>query len=237
MMRALACPARLRSPKTILLSLCLVLLFVWTQRPFTRLRERRYDVWREEPFVTPLSESVRTGQTPILSKTRCTGFPPDIWERVQIVVKVGAPEVRTKLATQLATNTACVEDLLVFSDYDEEYGSVKIHDALANLPRSYWHNNSDYDIYLANRAANDAGRPLGRSADGWKLDKYKFMPMMDLTYELRPGKEWYVFVEADTYVFWDNLFRFLSHHDATKALYMGSPIWRVAPPEPAFAHG
>lgn len=230
-------PLRFRNTKTFILIACVLIYLFWSFRPIAQLRRRRYDVWRDPPIIRPLPEAIRHSVSSISSETRCKGFPPGLFDKVQIVVKVGAPEVRTKLARQLATNTACVRELLVFSDYEEVYEDVRIYDALGNLPLSYWHNNSDYDIYKANTDAKDSGKTLGRSSEGWKLDKYKFLPMMDLTYDLEPDKDWYVFIEADTYVFWDNLFRFLQHQDPRKALYIGSPIWRHTPPEPTFGHG
>ena len=36
---------------------------------------------------------------------------------------------------------------------------------------------------------------------GWKLDKWKFLPMINRTLQMRSDKHWYVFAEADTFVF------------------------------------
>lgn len=52
---------------------------------------------------------------------------------------------------------------------------------------------------------------------------------------MRHHKKWFVLIELDTYIVWDNLFRWLSHRDADQALYVGSPVWSKN--RPVFAHG
>jgi hypothetical protein len=47
-------------------------------------------------------------------------------------------------------------------------------------------------------------------------------------------KKWFVFIDTDTFVEWDNLLGLLEHLDATKEIYIGSPVWL---PELQFAHG
>ena len=59
---------------------------------------------------------------------------------------------------------------------------------------------------------------------GWKLDRFKFLPMVQKAYDMSPEAEWFVFIETDTYVFWDNLFRLLLHFNSSVPLYMGSPL-------------
>lgn len=39
----------------------------------------------------------------------------------------------------------------------------------------------------------------------------------------RPGRKWYVFFEADTYIVWDNVFRLLANYDPNEPWYFGSP--------------
>lgn len=70
---------------------------------------------------------------------------------------------------------------------------------------------------------------------GWDLDKYKFMNMVVRTWEMRPDRKWYVFVEADTYVVWSNLVQWLdTRMDATDDVYIGGIAYLGTLP---FAHG
>jgi hypothetical protein len=59
--------------------------------------------------------------------------------------------------------------------------------------------------------------------------------MMEITAHMRPDSRWFVFVELDTYVNWDNMYRFLDRFDPESAHYFGSPIW--PPKKTVFAHG
>jgi hypothetical protein len=58
---------------------------------------------------------------------------------------------------------------------------------------------------------------------------------MEWTSYMRPESQWYVFIELDTYVNYDNLYRFLTHFNPKTAYYFGSPVWPKK--KPVFAHG
>jgi hypothetical protein len=73
------------------------------------------------------------------------------------------------------------------------------------------------------------------SSSAWHLDKYKFLAMLERTWEMRPDKAWYVFAEADTYVFWPNMVEWLrTHMNPQEKLYVGSETLINLVP---FAHG
>lgn len=70
---------------------------------------------------------------------------------------------------------------------------------------------------------------------GWDLDKYKFLSMVLRTWEMRPDRKWYLFVEADTYTFFSNVVEWLNNHmDESKDLYVGGIAYLGDLP---FAHG
>lgn len=48
--------------------------------------------------------------------------------------------------------------------------------------------------------------------------------MVNRTLHEFPGKKWYVFVEPDTFIFWQTLSVYLSHLDWTKPYYIGGQI-------------
>ena len=58
--------------------------------------------------------------------------------------------------------------------------------------------------------------------------------MVNRTFHEYPGKKWYVFIEADTYILWSSLLDYLSTLDPSQPLYAGS---RVYVGDVAFAHG
>lgn len=163
----------------------------------------------------------------------CADFPVHLLNSVQIVLKTGAGEP-AKTKAHLATVSSCIPNLLIFSDNEERVGGHRIIDILADLPDSY-KSNPDFAIYSSQKQAYAQGEGVGYSAEGWKLDRFKFLPMVERAYQMRPKAEWYVFIEADVYYFWDTLFRLLSQLDSTKMHFMGSPT--PGPEGTVFAYG
>ncbi|OIW26682.1 hypothetical protein CONLIGDRAFT_634916 [Coniochaeta ligniaria NRRL 30616] len=160
----------------------------------------------------------------------CASFPSHLTQRIQPVLKMGHGESRSKIEAQLDTVSACFsqDELLIFSDLDETIRGRSVIDILADLPESYRHDNPDFDNYLLMQEMRrngtlDTDVEAAKKIDGWRLDKYKFLPGLERAWAMRPGRDWYVFYETDTYIVWDNLFRFLSTLDPSKPHYMGSP--------------
>lgn len=70
---------------------------------------------------------------------------------------------------------------------------------------------------------------------GWKLDKWKFMPMMKWNLLGYPeGIMCYVFMEADSYLIWPTLLDYLKTLDHTKPYNSEAEVWIDSIP---FAHG
>ncbi|KKY36532.1 putative glycosyltransferase family 31 [Diaporthe ampelina] len=106
----------------------------------------------------------------------------------------------------------------------ETIGDHQSIDILADLPQSY-NNNEDFAAYAAQEKAHSEGKPVGYSAEDWKLDRFKFLPMVDKAYQMRPHADWYVFIEADVYYFcehitWDR--RRLAARDGMFLAYRGA---------------
>lgn len=148
-------------------------------------------------------------------KDPCSSFPSHVLQRIQVVLKIGSTEPADRLDAQLSTSTRCISNLIIFSDREYNLGGRPVYDIIADLPPSYMTNNSDFNTYR--------GLPEDKPGSGWRLDKYKFLPMVERAYQMNPTAEWFVFQEADTYMVWDNLFRLLEHFDPNVPLYMGSP--------------
>lgn len=163
----------------------------------------------------------------------CASFPSHLItsRSIQPVLKMGHGENPSQIAAQLSTVSSCFapEDLLIFSDLDQDLvvGHHAI-DILAYLPPAYHDGNPDLDSYRALRALLEDGGEIEKDQDptaktGWKTDKYKFLLLIERAWTLKPGREWYVFYETDTYLVWDNVFRLLSLLDPAKPVYLGSP--------------
>lgn len=173
--------------------------------------------WDTTAVVEPFSEA--NADSP------CDRFPPSIFERVQVVLKTGLTEKPDRIRTHLHTVTKCIPNLLIVSDHNGHVNEHKIHDVLADLPDTYVVDNPDFAVYHAQKAMQQNGNITSYNTEGgWKLDRFKFLPMVHKAYTLRPRAQWYVFIETDTYIFWDNLFRMLSQLSPMAPLYIGSPL-------------
>ena len=141
---------------------------------------------------------------------------------VKIVMKTGIAE-RSKTQAFLDTFGSCIPNVLIVSDASYDVGNHKVIDVLADLPDSYTHDNPDWAIYAAQREALKEGVIPDKTPEGWRLDRFKFLPMVERAFEEAPQAKWYVFIEADIYYFWDTLFRVLSTLDPKQRYYLGSP--------------
>lgn len=160
----------------------------------------------------------------------CASFPKDMLNVVQPVLKVGHSENQERLAAHFNTTSSCFtkDELLVVSDLDEVVHGHRTVDVLADLPVGYYNltKNPDFRHYVAQSDMHQNGtldHQTQKTIDGWILDKYKFLPMVERAWLARPDKAFYFFYESDTYVFWDNTFRFLQTFDPDAPIYMGSP--------------
>lgn len=162
---------------------------------------------------------------------------------VYVLMKTGAGEARRRVPTHLNSTFRCIPHYAIYSDLEDEVEGQHIHDCLDDLPRNVYHDYPEFDVYRAlkefqKEGNNDYGSLMQNNghekedAPGWKLDKWKFLPLLDKALE-REAK-WYFFMEADTYVVWSNLLQWLQTFDESKPWYLGGPSWFG---DHIFAHG
>jgi hypothetical protein len=153
----------------------------------------------------------------------CAGFPTQLLDRIQIILKTGAADGADRTNAQLSSVVKCIPNILIASDLSHPYGpDLNATDVLASLPPSTYLNPEDLEVYKTQKNASSPD-DLHANAAGWKLDKYKFLAEVEHAVQVNPHAEWFVFFESDTYIFWDNLFRLLSNYDAHLPWYFGSP--------------
>jgi hypothetical protein len=168
--------------------------------------------------------------------SRCEAFPDP--GNMLMIIKSGATEIYEKLPTQLLTTLGCSRQFLIFSDLEEQMGQYHIQDALVDFNGSMKNDHPDFKLYQKQQQYQRDGQDIatlkkyGREA--WTLDKYKFLHLVVKTWHQRPNIDWYVFIEADTYVVWSNLVLWLQRLSPADKLYLGSASW-LGPQ--VFAHG
>ena len=153
-----------------------------------------------------------------------------------VVIKTGATELDDRLLAHLSTSLRCYWHFLIFSDLEEEYHGEHIIDALSSVDLEIRTQHDDFEIYRRMQRYGRAGleaSELSGSPEafarmggnpknaGWKLDKWKFMPMIKRTFEEHPDMRWYVFIEADIFLLWSMMLQYLSLLDHTQPFYAG----------------
>jgi hypothetical protein len=177
-----------------------------------------------DPKIPSPSPDATTDQSKLDS--RCDGFANS--KDILVVVKTGANEISDKLPTQLLTALHCYDDLLIFSDLEQEIGPYHIYDALDNVTEAAKAHDPIFDYYRTLQDYHSHGQDISLLREssgkaGWNLDKYKFLHILEKTWKMNPGRKWYVFIEADTYLVRSNLLLWLERLDPSQPLYLGSP--------------
>lgn len=209
-----------RRPWKFLFPVVLLFFFILTlQRTRHRSPEATpYYKARTKSFFPPLKNKKSNS----VDIDYCENFPTSQLENIQVVLKTGAGDL-SKNKAHLTTVTSCISNLIIVSDHEEKIGDHHVIDILAELPASYAVNNTDFQAYAEHKKAHSEGDTVNYQTQGWKLDRFKYMPMIEKAYELNPKAKWYVFLENDVYYFWDTLFRLLDQLDSTGLHYMGAP--------------
>jgi hypothetical protein len=166
-----------------------------------------------------------------------------------VIMRTGSTELDDRFRVHLSTSLKCYKHYLIFSDLEEQYHGEHIIDALSTVDENIKANHADFDIYRriqsqgrgALEPSELSGSPeaferMGGNAKnpGWKLDKWKFMPMLNRTIHEYPDKKWYVFIEADSFLLWSMLLQYLSLLDPTEPHYLGAGTCMG---DHLFAHG
>lgn len=177
------------------------------------------------------------GHSPSLIE-ECAQFPK-INSSVLLVLKTGASEAYSKIPTQLMTMLRCLpNNFLIFSDMSEEIAGHTVYDSLDAVLEDIKKTNKDFDIYHRQKNCpiehDQCNRGYNTGSEGWNLDKYKNIHMAEKAYRMKPGYDWYFFIDADTYVSIATLMQWLPQLDPHKPHYIGSVVYEGSFP---FAHG
>ncbi|KAI8940981.1 hypothetical protein NX059_002231 [Plenodomus lindquistii] len=167
-----------------------------------------------------------------------------IIDDILVVLRTGATEIHDKLPIHLNTTLRCVPDLVIYSDYAESIADHPVHDVFASVSKTLIAQEPDFAHYrhlqqngrdgLNTTTPHLGSGPSGSENPAWKLDRFKFLPMMEEALRYRENASWYVFVEADTYLLWDSLLPYLAGYNATEAIYLGR---QMAIGDVIFGHG
>ncbi|OCK79299.1 glycosyltransferase family 31 protein [Lepidopterella palustris CBS 459.81] len=162
-------------------------------------------------------------------------------DNVLVVLKTSVTEALDKLPIHFDTILRCVPHYIVYSDFRQDIAGHHVYDALDELDDEIKRTNPDFELYnrlqqlgqYAIEPTNptsiihgDAGSSGSGYANnpGWKLDKWKTLPLVDKALRIKPDAEWYIFMEADTYLVWPNLLEWLTQFNSSEPHYIGSQM-------------
>ncbi|KAF2032930.1 hypothetical protein EK21DRAFT_98514 [Setomelanomma holmii] len=184
---------------------------------------------------------LRTSKSSAFDSTDLICPQAELADDVFVVLRTGATESRERLPVHFRTTLRCVPHFTVLSDMDEEIDGVEVHNVMEGVSEGVKKEHEDFKLYHHLQTYGRKGLPdqkvvtalsgstkgdyMQTDKDGWKLDKWKFLPMMDQAYKLKPDAKWYVFMEADTYLGWNNLLDYLGKFDSSKRYYIGKHLY------------
>lgn len=114
-----------------------------------------------------------------------------------MILRTGVTEIEERLPAHLETTLKCPPHSVIFSDHEEVFRGHQVRDVLANISPDVLQSNPEFSLY---HRVKEVGR-LGLSPEeltgvrttdntndddkllvpGWKVDRWKFIPMMNET--------------------------------------------------------
>ncbi|KAF2095471.1 hypothetical protein NA57DRAFT_59474 [Rhizodiscina lignyota] len=167
-------------------------------------------------------------------------------DRIVVTIKTGATEANMKIPAQLRTSLRCAPNIHIFSDMEQTIEGHQVHDVIKDIPAEVINGSAraDFDLYRKQQELKDPDKIIERLRDvrhaehdevaAWTLDKYKNIHILEDSWAMQPDRDWYLHIDADTYVVWPTLLEWTRRLDPSKVLYLGS-LSLVN--ENEFAHG
>lgn len=163
----------------------------------------------------------------------CSKLPVE--SDILLVLRTGATEALEKLPIQLETTLKCVSDYVIYSDFEEDIQGHHIYDVLDQVNDTLKDTVPEFKLYNQLHASGregleyqtmfGSGQTGAVDNPGWKLDKWKFLPMVDRALQYKPDAKWFVFMELDTYMVWQTMIEYLSKFDADQPHYIGKSMF------------
>lgn len=194
-----------RFSRIAIAGLCSVVITILT---FWSRIHGSYNISEYYPFATTsYFYPVSVDPTDKTTEQLCATFPKHLLRLIQPVLKMGHADSRERTDAQFDSVSACFgkDDLLVYSDLDETIRDHEVIDVIKDVPAVYYNDNPDFINYLWQKEmkANgtlDQDKEATARINGWRIDKFKFLPMIERAWRTRPDKDFYFFFETDTSV-------------------------------------
>lgn len=163
-----------------------------------------------------------------LEQTLVADYPSELMDDIFVMIKSGGTVMWQRLPIHFVTTLTRVKKFALYSDLAGSIGGHEIIDILKDLPPHV----IEHEQLASYRIMRDAHRKGYRwdpsdidfhsRNDGWNNDKFKNLPMLADAYKKSPDSKWFVFMDADTFIFWDNLAQYLSTLNHSQPWYFGN---------------
>lgn len=147
-------------------------------------------------------------------------------EKIFLMIKTGATVLWKRLPIHFTTTLTRVHNFALYSDTAASIGGYEIIDILQNVTEET-KGHDQMKMYMSMQQMKKAnGGYISPShfnlEGGWDLDKFKNLPMLLHAYNTNPNLDWYIFMDADSYIMFDNLMAYLQTLNPNKPYYLGS---------------
>ncbi|ORY11045.1 hypothetical protein BCR34DRAFT_664623 [Clohesyomyces aquaticus] len=176
------------------------------------------------------------------SEPYCPDSP--ISQDILLILRTDTTKAQEKVPVHFKTTLRCIPNYVNFSDYEERIKGHYAVDVLSEVNEDLKRVAPEFGLYNhlreRGREGLDWNEHLGSgpsgslSNPGWKLDRFKFIPMVDKAFRHHPKAKWFVFTEPDTYMVWPNVLKYLSQFDENQPRYLGKHMFIG---DVLFAHG
>lgn len=143
-------------------------------------------------------------------------------DQMVLVIKTGTGTLYEKVPVLLETVVKRWRPTIVIhSDKAEKVGEYEVQDILKDVKAVDEFQKLRAAVHSKWQSVEVNGKTIPNP--GWMLDKYKNIPSLLSVWQAYPNRDWYVFIDDDTFVFMGNLMRYLSILDEKHPIYMGKP--------------
>jgi hypothetical protein len=112
---------------------------------------------------------------------------------------------------------------------EEEFEGHHIHDVLSGVSARMKDSAPEFKFY---RDLHDNQASLNTfmrenahyQQDAWHLDKWKFLPLEGRALLVKPDARWFMFMEADTFLVWSNLLKWVAQLDWARPCFLGLTV-------------
>ncbi|KAK8211414.1 hypothetical protein M8818_003381 [Zalaria obscura] len=145
---------------------------------------------------------------------------------VVIVLRTSATTIYQDLPLHQLTTFRCALHFLVFSDVSQRVAEQNVLDVLNIVNKETRNSHPDFEVYRKlQEIAQQGGRMQDLAEEARKLEKWKMLPMIRRTLQLHRTKKWFMFLDADTFVSWPNLLRWIERLNSEDYVYAGMPVF------------